>query len=79
MNEFLKKLDDNNYYHENRRDFYNDLCQFHGVNPEHEGVYQAYSKAWEVGHSNGYSEVNYYFEEFLQIVTACEKSLKPYR
>lgn len=41
-----------------------------GVDPETNSQYsRAYGLAWELGHSNGLSEVEHYFDEIMYVIT----------
>lgn len=66
--EYLKHLDD--YNKENQKMFYNfknDMFQEYGVedNPK---VELLFNKCWDLGHSNGFSDVYYYFSELVDLI-----------
>lgn len=48
--------------------FWADICEEYGITPEHPKYQKLAGMAWEHGHSAGYSEIEYYFSEFIQLV-----------
>ena len=69
---FQEKLEDSQYYVTHCDTFYRDLCEYHGVRPDHKGIKRAYDAAYEIGHSYGYAEINIHFSDMLEIVIATE-------
>ena len=53
--------------HKLREEFINDLFEYYGVkdNPKREA---AYALAYEYGHANGYSEIDNYFSDLVNLI-----------
>jgi hypothetical protein len=62
-----KNLNDRVYELKNGQDFFEDLVSLHKLDPTDRKVNKMYSLAWEYGHSGGYSEVFYYFNDLVEV------------
>lgn len=57
-----------------QQEFFDDLHEYHGVDPEHPFIRLIWSKAWEHGHSSGYpTNVAYWFEDLMDFWKEAEK------
>lgn len=48
--------------------FWSDLSEEYGISPEHPKYALLSSMAWEHGHSAGLQEVEYWFNELIQLI-----------
>lgn len=51
-----------------RHQFFRDSCEHYGLSEESPQVARAFDFAWDLGHSNGYAEVDNYFGELVIIL-----------